>query len=111
MPGISHGFAGILQVNVHDSETAPDILADTTCQNTSTTKFMSSKEYRKSEEDIPNSTLGMESQNVACCGEKTTLTQLPMIVATVAACGEKFFVICRYVGYKSCTRDVSRRHS
>jgi hypothetical protein len=34
-----------------------------------------------------------------------------MIVATVALCDEKFFVICRYVGYKSCNLDVSRSHS
>jgi hypothetical protein len=68
---------------------------------------MSYKIVLQSEGRIRYSALTGKNKNVATYGRGITPTQLPMIVAIVALWDVKFFVVCRYVGYKSYSREVS----
>jgi hypothetical protein len=69
---------------------------------------MSLKIELRSEGRIRYSALASHDKNDKLRGRGIALTQLPMIVAIVALCDVKFFVVCRYVGYKSYSWDVSR---
>ena len=67
------------------------------------------KQDQNIERNIPYSTLLISDQYLGINERRAIHTQFPMIVARVARYEVKFFVTCRYVGYRSCIHNVGKQ--